>query len=153
MNGKPQQKAGDIEQSGAEMLPINPYGTKEGSLCACRWHPATLQPQWVTAKPVSLWKTFLVCLLACLLATTLVALVLYFVHFGILTNNTTVIVQSEGKSNHVICISGSAPSPTSGPQPGFQPTPETNQSSSTEMPPPAVATTAWEHDVIIDGDK
>uniref|UniRef100_G3UNL6 CLLAC-motif containing domain-containing protein n=1 Tax=Loxodonta africana TaxID=9785 RepID=G3UNL6_LOXAF len=141
MNGEQWQRSVDTENNEAELLPINPYSSEESTRCGCRLHTVTLQPQWVTATAWSLWKIFLVCLLACLIAMTLVVLVLYFVHFGKLTNNTTVIVHIDGKSSHVTCISGSIPSPTSWSLPGFQPTPVANQSSSTQMPPPAMETT------------
>lgn len=109
----------------------------------------------VTAKPWSLWKTFLVCLLACLIATTLVVLVLYFVHFGKATNSTTIIIHADGKSNHVTCIPGSTPSPASSAPPG-SPTSVPNQSSSAKVSPSSVETTktiTLEHEVIIEDQK
>nr|XP_019576674.1 PREDICTED: dynactin-associated protein [Rhinolophus sinicus] len=156
MNGKQRQNAVDIEQNAAELLPRNPYCSNEGTHCGCRL-PVTFQPQWVTAKPWSLWKTFLVCLLACLIAMALVVLVLYFVHFGKPTIGTTVIIQTDGKSSHVTCITGSAPSPASSLLPGSQNTlpsiPVANQSSPTTVPPSAMETTkptSVDHEVIIE---
>ncbi|XP_019650166.1 uncharacterized protein LOC105235550 isoform X1 [Ailuropoda melanoleuca] len=54
-----QHQAVDIEQSAVELLPRNPYCSNEGTHCGCRLPTVTLQPPWVTAKPWSLWKTFL----------------------------------------------------------------------------------------------
>lgn len=109
----------------------------------------------VTAKPWSLWKTFLVCLLACLIATTLVVLVLYFVHFGKPTDSNTIIIHADGKSNHVTCIPGSTPSPASSTLPG-SPTPVPNQSSSAKASPSSMETTkttTLEHEIIIEDQK
>uniref|UniRef100_A0A7N5JZW7 CLLAC-motif containing domain-containing protein n=1 Tax=Ailuropoda melanoleuca TaxID=9646 RepID=A0A7N5JZW7_AILME len=143
-------------------LPRNPYCSNEGTHCGCRLPTVTLQPPWVTAKPWSLWKTFLVCLLACLIATTLVALVLYFVHFGKATNSTTIIIHADGKSNHVTCNPGSTPSPASSAPPGSptsvlnQSSAALNQSSSANVSPSSVETTkttTLEHEVIIEDKK
>uniref|UniRef100_A0A8I3MNI2 Dynactin associated protein n=2 Tax=Canis lupus familiaris TaxID=9615 RepID=A0A8I3MNI2_CANLF len=136
-------------------LPRNPYCLNEGTHCGCRLPGATLHPQWVTTKPWSLWKTFLVCLLACLIATTLVVLVLYFVHFGRPTNSTTIIIHADGKSNHVTCIPGSPPSPASSTLPG-SPTTVAKQSSSAKVSPSSVDTTkptTLDHEVIIEEEK
>ncbi|XP_032326439.1 dynactin-associated protein-like [Camelus ferus] len=156
MDGKQQEHAVDVEQNAAELLPRNPYCSNEGTHCGCRL-PVTLQPQWVTPKPWSLWKTFLVCLLACLIATTLVVLLLYFVHFGKPANGTTIIIHADGKSNHVICMPGVTPSPALSSLPGSQSTlslsPVTSQSPSTKVSPSPVETTkttAWGHEVIIE---
>ncbi|XP_011217303.1 dynactin-associated protein-like isoform X2 [Ailuropoda melanoleuca] len=157
-----QHQAVDIEQSAVELLPRNPYCSNEGTHCGCRLPTVTLQPPWVTAKPWSLWKTFLVCLLACLIATTLVALVLYFVHFGKATNSTTIIIHADGKSNHVTCNPGSTPSPASSAPPGSptsvlnQSSAALNQSSSANVSPSSVETTkttTLEHEVIIEDKK
>ncbi|XP_034851750.1 dynactin-associated protein-like isoform X1 [Mirounga leonina] len=145
----------DIEQSPVELLPRNPYCLNEGTRCCCRLPTVTLQPQWVTAKPWSLWKTFLVCLLACLIATALVVLVLYLVHFGKPTNSNTIIIHADGKSNHVTCIPGSTPSPASSTLPG-SPTPVPDQSSSAKASPSSMEmtkTTTLEHEIIIEDQK
>ncbi|KAM5218285.1 uncharacterized protein RBU33_003637 isoform 1-T1 [Hipposideros larvatus] len=142
MNGNKQEHAVDAGQNAVEMvsiLPRNPYCSNERAHCVCRLPNMAFQPQWATAKPWSLWKTFLVCLLACLIATALVVLVLYFVHFGKPTTGTTIIIQADGKFRHVICIPGSTPSPASSLLPGSQGTlpsiPLASQSSPTTMPP------------------
>nr|XP_045043611.2 dynactin-associated protein [Desmodus rotundus] len=162
MDGKQQQCAMDTDEHAAELLPRNPYCSNEGTHCGCRLPHVTFQPQWplqVAAKPWSLWKTFLVCLLACLIATTLVVLVVYFVHFG----KPTVIVHADGKASPVACTSGSSPTPAPCPTPSPAPstlhgsqstlpsTPATNQSSSTMVPPSAPKTTP-EHEVLIEGE-
>ncbi|XP_037007829.2 dynactin-associated protein [Artibeus jamaicensis] len=169
----------DSEENTAELLPRNPYCSNEGSHCGCKLPHVTFQPQWplqVAAKQWSLWKTFLVCLLACLIATTLVVLVLYFVHFG----KPTVIIHGDGKGSHVACTSGPSPSPAPCPTPSSAPcptpstaprstpspapstlpgsqstlpsTPVTNQSSSTMVPPSAMKTTT-QHEVIIEEEE
>uniref|UniRef100_G1Q7P2 CLLAC-motif containing domain-containing protein n=2 Tax=Myotis TaxID=9434 RepID=G1Q7P2_MYOLU len=139
MDGKQGQHAGDTEQNAAELLPRNPYCSNCRTHCCCRSSPVTFQPQWVTAKPWSLWKTFLVCLLACLIATTLVVLVLYFVHFGKHTMGTTIVIHTDGKSSHVICNPGSTatPAPTPGSTSSLAPT-----TSATTSPAPTTSTTA-----------
>ncbi|XP_055994334.1 dynactin-associated protein [Sorex fumeus] len=142
MDRKQQRQTMDIEQNATEM---------------------------VASKPWSLWKTFLVCLLACLIATTLVVLVLYFVHFGKAPNSSSsIIIHTDGKSTHVTCIFDSASnqptaSPTqSEPQSTLPVTPEANQSSTTLMttiyyspptrPPPTAETvkTTVDHEVEIE---
>ncbi|XP_036890413.1 dynactin-associated protein [Sturnira hondurensis] len=161
------EHAMDREENTAELLPRNPYCSNEGPHCGCRSPHVTFQPQWplqVAAKQWSLWKTFLVCLLACLIATTLVVLVIYFVHFS----KPTVIIHADGKAGHVACTSGSSPSPapcptlcpTPSPAPSTLPgsqstlpsTPVTNQSSSTMVPPSAMNTT-MQHEVIIEDSE
>lgn len=142
----------DTEQNSAELLPRNPYCLNERRRCGCMVGAATLQPQWVTAKPWSLWKTFLVCLLACLIATTLVVLVLYFVHFGKPANSTTIIIHADGKSSRVTCIPDSTPSPASSTPPGSS-TPATTQSSSTKVSPSSTEMTEIttpDHEVVIE---
>ncbi|XP_016080605.1 PREDICTED: dynactin-associated protein [Miniopterus natalensis] len=138
MDGKQQQRSVGIEQNAAELLPRNPYCSNCGTHCGCRSPHVTFQPQWVAAKPWSLWKTFLVCLLACLIATTLVVLALYFVHFGKPTLGTTIVIHADGKSNHMICIPGSTPSPA--PIPGSTPSPAPTPSS-TSSPAPTTGST------------
>ncbi|XP_039697142.1 dynactin-associated protein-like [Pteropus medius] len=156
MDGKQQQSAMDVEQNTAELLPRNPYCSNEGTHCDCRLPHVTFQPQLVTAKPRSLWKTFLVCLLACLIATALIVLVLYFVHFGKPTTGTTIIIHADGKSSHVACIPGFTPSPASSSLPGSQGTlpsiSVTNKSSPTTVPPSTMemTKTTEEHEVIIE---
>ncbi|XP_059266046.1 dynactin-associated protein-like [Mustela nigripes] len=146
--------AEDIEQNPVELLPRNPYCSNEGTHCGCRLPTGTLQPQWVTAKPWSLWKTFLVCLLACLIATTLVVLVLYFVHFSKPINSTNITIHADGKSNRVTCIPGSTPSPALSTLPG-SPTPLPNQSSPAKVSPSPMETTktTLEHEIIIEDEK
>ncbi|KAI5279966.1 Dynactin-Associated Protein [Manis pentadactyla] len=160
MNGKQRQHATDIEQNAAELLPRNPYCSNEGTPCGCTLPSVTLQPQWVTTKPWSLWKTFLVCLLACLIATTLVVLVLYFVHSAKPTSSTTIIIHADGKSSHVTCIPGSTPSPAASTQHGplsiLPSTPVSSQSPSTKMSPSALVTmkaATWDHEIIIEDKK
>ncbi|KAM8783372.1 uncharacterized protein V5649_013668 [Rhynchonycteris naso] len=157
MGERQRQGAEDIEQSAVELLPRNPYCSNDRSHCGCRLSHGAYQSQWVTKKPWSLWKTFLVCLLACLIATTLVVLVLYYVHFGKPTVGTTIIIHADGKSSHVACIPGSVPSPAPSTLPGAQSTlPSTlvaNQSSPTTVPPPTMQTTkpaAEDHEVFIE---
>ena len=102
-------------------------------------------PVQATAKPWSPWKVFLLCLLACLIATALVVLLFYFVHLGKPAAGTTIIIHADGKSSHVTCIPGAAPSP--GPsslpvsQSALPPTPGTNYSSSTPGLPTPTETT------------
>ncbi|XP_037365604.1 dynactin-associated protein [Talpa occidentalis] len=157
MDRKQQQQTVNTEENATELLPRNPYSSNEGAHCVCRLPNVTFQPQWVTPKPWSLWKTFLVCLLACLIAATLVVLVLYFVHFGKLTNGSTnVIIQTDGKSSPVTCISGSATSLVSPTLPGSQntlpSTPMASQNSPTMVLPSAMemTDTTVDHEVNIE---
>ncbi|XP_017199773.1 dynactin-associated protein-like [Oryctolagus cuniculus] len=149
MNGKQRRYTLDTEQNEAELVSM------------------------VTENPWSLLKTFLVCLLACLISTTLVVLVVYFVHFGRPTSNTTIIIQPDGKSSQVTFTpastpsaasspppAASTPSAASSPPPGSQSTPPstpvTSQSSSTTAAPSTLEstkTTTVDHEVIIDYDK
>ncbi|XP_045706061.1 dynactin-associated protein [Phyllostomus hastatus] len=173
----------DTEENSAELLPRNPYCSNERSHCSCRLPHVTFQPQWplqVAAKPWSLWKTFLVCLLACLIAVALVVLVVYFVHLG----KPIFIIHADGKAYHVACTSGSSPSPAAVPTPCPTPSPApcptpspaafptsspapstlhgsqstlpstsvTNQSSSTTVRPSAMGT-APEHEVLIEEEE
>uniref|UniRef100_A0A452E0I5 CLLAC-motif containing domain-containing protein n=1 Tax=Capra hircus TaxID=9925 RepID=A0A452E0I5_CAPHI len=108
MDGKQQQRAVDIDQNPTELLPRNPYGSNEGTPCGCRLPVVTLQPQWAAARPWSPWKTFLLCLLACLIAAALVVLLFYFVHLGKPAAGTTIVIHADGKSSHVTCIPGAA---------------------------------------------
>lgn len=117
-------------------------------------------PLQVTTKPWPLWKTFLVCLLACLIATTLVVLVLYFVHSAKPTSSTTIIIHADGKSSHVTCIPGSTPSPAASTQHEslsiLPSAPVTSQSPSTKMSPSALVTmkaATWDHEIIIEDKK
>ncbi|XP_036100771.1 dynactin-associated protein [Molossus molossus] len=156
MDGKQRQHTVDSELNAAELLPRNPYCSNCRSHCDCGSSPVTFQPHWVTAKPWSLWKTFLVCLLACLIATTLVVLVLYFVHFGKPTIGPTIIIHADGKFSHVTCIPGSTPSPAPSTLPGSQstlpPTAVVSQRSPTTVPPPTMQPTKTEeeHEVVIE---
>ncbi|VTJ86911.1 Hypothetical predicted protein, partial [Marmota monax] len=131
---KRQQNLADIEQNVTELLPRNPYCPNEGMHCGCRLHNVPLQTPVVTAKPCSLWKTFLVCLLACLIAAAIVILVLYFGHFGNPTSYPTIVINADGKPSQIICFPGTAPPLTSSPLPGSQSTssstPVTSQGSS-----------------------
>ncbi|XP_058413154.1 dynactin-associated protein-like [Diceros bicornis minor] len=160
MDGEQRQQAVDIEQNAAELLLRNPYCSNEETHSGCRLPNMMVQPKRVTGKQWSLWKTFLVCLLACLIATALVVLVLYFVHFGKPTNITTVIIHADRTSNHVTCIPGSTSSPTSSSLPGSQSTlPSTlvaHQSSSTMVPRSPMETTkttTWGHKIITENKK
>lgn len=156
MDGKQRQSTVDVEQNTTELLPRNPYCSNEGTHCGCRLPHVTFQPQLVTAKPWSLWKTFLVCLLACLIAIALVVLVLYFVHFG-KPIGTTIIIHADGKTSHVTCMPTFTPSPASSSLPGSQGTlPSTavaDQSSPTTTVPPStmeMTKTTEDHEVIIE---
>uniref|UniRef100_A0A8C5YVA5 CLLAC-motif containing domain-containing protein n=1 Tax=Marmota marmota marmota TaxID=9994 RepID=A0A8C5YVA5_MARMA len=102
-------------------LPRNPYCPNEGMHCGCRLHNVPLQTP-VTAKPCSLWKTFLVCLLACLIAAAIVILVLYFGHFGNPTSYPTIVINADGKPSQITCFPGTTPPLTSSPLPGSQST-------------------------------
>ncbi|XP_073925628.1 dynactin-associated protein-like [Castor canadensis] len=157
MDGKQQQRAMDIEQNETAWFPRNPHCSNEGAHCGCRCHSVACQPQQVAKKTWSLWKTFLVCLLACIVATTIAVLVFYFVHFDKSTSNTTIIIHADGKSSYVTCIPGSTPSPvsTTPPVPLSTPpsTPMTSQSSSTSITTSAMVTTiatTTEHEVEIE---
>ncbi|KAI4564768.1 hypothetical protein MJG53_015780 [Ovis ammon polii x Ovis aries] len=145
MDGKQQQHAVDIDQNPTELLPRNPYGSNEGTPCGCRLPVVTLQPQWAAARPWSPWKTFLLCLLACLIAAALVVLLFYFVHLSKPAAGTTIVIHADGKSSHVTCLPGAAPSqgPSSLPvsQSTLLLTPGTNHSSSTPVLPTPMETT------------
>ena len=117
-------------------------------------------PVQATAKPWSPWKAFLLCLLACLIATALVVLLFYFVHLGKPAAGTTIVIHADGKSSHVTCIPGAAPSP--GPsslpvsQSALPPTPGTNYSSSTPGLPTPTETTMSStlvHEVEIEDEE
>ncbi|XP_036085954.1 dynactin-associated protein-like isoform X1 [Rousettus aegyptiacus] len=158
MDGKQRQSAVDVDQNTTELvtiLPRNPYCSNEGTHCGCRLSHVAFQPQLVTAKPWSLWKTFLVCLLACLIAIALVVLVLYFVHFD-KPLGTTIIIHADGKTSHVTCMPSFTPSPASSSLPGSQgtlpSTPVADQSSPTIVPPSTMemTKTTEEHEVIIE---
>uniref|UniRef100_A0A3Q2I2H0 CLLAC-motif containing domain-containing protein n=1 Tax=Equus caballus TaxID=9796 RepID=A0A3Q2I2H0_HORSE len=160
MDGEQWQQAMDIEQNATELLHGNPYCSNGGTHRGRRVPNVTIQPQWISAKQWSLWKTFLMCLLACLIATALVVLVLYFVRFGKPTNITTIIIHADRMSNHVTRIPGSTPSPASLSLPGSQSalpsTPVANQSASTTVPGSAMDTTETTirgHKIIIENKK
>lgn len=113
----------------------------------------------VTAKPWSLLKTFLVCLLACLISTTLVVLVVYFVHFSRPISNTTIIVHPEGKPSQATCLPGSTTTLASSAPPGLQSTsaspPAASPSSSTASLSTleSTKTVTVDHDVVIEYDN
>ncbi|KAJ1068066.1 hypothetical protein K5549_007354 [Capra hircus] len=160
MDGKQQQRAVDIDQNPTELLPRNPYGSNEGTPCGCRLPVVTLQPQWAAARPWSPWKTFLLCLLACLIAAALVVLLFYFVHLGKPAAGTTIVIHADGKSSHVTCIPGAAPSPGPSSLPVSQstlpPTLGTNHSSSTPGLPTPLETTISStlvHEVEIEDEE
>nr|XP_005005623.1 integumentary mucin C.1 [Cavia porcellus] len=135
----------NIESQAAEMLPRNPYCLNEEEQCGCRLHNVIVQPQMATGKPWSLWKTCLVCLLACLIASAIAVLVLHFGHFNKPFSNTTIIIHTDGKSNQDAGIPNPTLSPdsltSSGPQSTTTPTPTTSQSTSTDVPTTSMETT------------
>ncbi|XP_040120385.1 dynactin-associated protein [Oryx dammah] len=160
MDGKQQQHTVDIEQNPTELLPRNPYGSNEGTHCGCRLPVVTLQPQWAAARPWSPWKTFLLCLLACLIATALVVLLFYFVHLGKPAAGTTIVIHADGKPSHITCIPGAAPSPGPSSLPVSQstlpPTPGTNHSSSTpglSTPMETTMSSTLVHEVEIEDEE
>lgn len=117
-------------------------------------------PVQAAARPWSPWKTFLLCLLACLIAAALVVLLFYFVHLGKPAAGTTIVIHADGKSSHVTCLPGAAPSqgPSSLPvsQSTLLPTPGTNHSSSTPGLPTPMETTISStlvHEVEIEDEE
>ncbi|XP_012786919.2 dynactin-associated protein [Ochotona princeps] len=158
MDGKQKQRTVDTEQSEAELLPRNPYCSNEGTQCGCKWHNVTIQPQLVTTKPWSLLKTFLVCLLACLISTTLVVLVVYFVHFSRPISNTTIIIHPEGRPSQAACLPGSTPTLASSAPPGLQttsPSPAASPRATTASLSTleSTKTVTADHDVVIEYDN
>jgi len=123
--------------------------------CACRTNLYCNAFQ-VTKNSCSLWKIFLICLLACLVATAITALAFYFGHFGNSTN-TTIVVHTDGRSCQDPCVSPSTPSPTTTPSPGpgTSPSPDTTTPSLSSTPPTSTTVmpiTTPEHVVEIDYD-
>ncbi|XP_048219238.1 dynactin-associated protein-like [Perognathus longimembris pacificus] len=151
MVGKQQQYTVNLEQSEAELVSVARCCSNEGTHCGCRSHNVIFQPQKAASNRCSLWKTFLVCLLACLVATAITALAFYFGYFGKPISNTTIILHIDGKSSQVTDLTPSTPSPapptTSPPESSPPSTPVDNPSSST----PAPATTI-EHEAEIEID-
>ncbi|XP_008833901.1 dynactin-associated protein-like [Nannospalax galili] len=142
---KQQQYTLNVEQNTTEQLLRSPYCSNEGLHCGCRAHHLTCQPQQVIENSSSLWKTFLLCLLACLAATAIMALIFYFGPFGKPTSNTTIIIHTDGKSSQDLCTSAPTTSPTASPLTGLQTTspsaPVTTPTSSTSTPTPTTMTT------------
>ncbi|XP_036060384.1 dynactin-associated protein [Onychomys torridus] len=154
MGRKQQQYTMNVEQSSGEQLLRNPYCSTEGTHCGCRSHHVTCELHPVPENPCSLWKIFLMCLLACLVATAITALAFYFGPFGN-PNNTTIVIHTDGGSSQDPCTSASTPSLTSTPPSG----PETTTSSAVTTPgshtnPPTPTTvmtnTTTEHEVDIE---
>ncbi|CAI9164802.1 unnamed protein product [Rangifer tarandus platyrhynchus] len=90
----------------------------------------------------------------------LVVLLFYFVHLGKPEAGTTIVIHADGKSSHVTCIPGAAPSP--GPsslpvsQSALPPTQGTNYSSSTPGLPTPTETTMSStlvHEVEIEDEE
>ncbi|KAL1773427.1 dynactin-associated protein-like, partial [Sigmodon hispidus] len=135
------------------------YCSTEGQHCLCRSHHVTCEVHPVAGNPCSLWKIFLMCLLACVVATTITALAFYFGPFGNPTN-TTIVIHTDGSSNQNPCTTASTPSLTSTPTLG----PETTSSfpnittptpgSSPNPPTPTTVMTnaTTEHEVDIEDD-
>ncbi|XP_005373008.1 PREDICTED: dynactin-associated protein [Chinchilla lanigera] len=144
MTSKPEEYVMEIEQNAAETFPRNPYCLSEGTQCGCRLHNVIIQPQMASGKPWSLWKTCLVCLLACLIASAIVALVSHFGQYGKPIGNTTIIIHADGRSNQGAGIPTYTP-PTSSTSPGPQSTtpstPTTSPSTSTSVPTTSMETT------------
>ncbi|XP_055478826.1 dynactin-associated protein-like [Psammomys obesus] len=155
---KQQQYTLNVEQTAAEQLLRHPHCSPEGAHCGCRSHYVACELHGVTKNPCSLWKIFLICLLACLLATAITALALYFRPFGNPTN-TTIIINTDGRPSQEPCTSASTPSLTSTPSPGSETT-----APSTSITTPAATTTTptttttvttiatTEHEAIIEYD-
>ncbi|XP_032741395.1 dynactin-associated protein [Rattus rattus] len=154
MGRKQQQYNMNVEQNVPPQLLRNPYCSTEGTQCGCRSHHVTCELHQVTKNSCSLWKIFLICLLACLVATAITALAFYFGHFGSSTN-TTIVVHTDGRSCQDPCVSPSTPSPTTTPSPGpgASPSPDTTAPSLSSTPPTSTTVmpiTTTEHDVEID---
>ncbi|EHB06844.1 hypothetical protein GW7_11018, partial [Heterocephalus glaber] len=162
MTRKQEEYVVNVEQNVAEMCPRNPYCSNEEMQCGCRLHNVIIQPQMATGKPWSLWKMSLVCLLACLIASAIAVLVLYFGHFGKPTSNTTIIIHADGKSSQ----DPGVPAPTTPPAPSIPTGPQSimpstltaSQSTPTSVPTASlettisITTTPTVHEVIIDED-
>ncbi|XP_027258424.1 dynactin-associated protein [Cricetulus griseus] len=161
---KQQQYTMNVEQSSGEQLLRNPYCSNEGTHCGCRSHHVTCELHPVTENPCSLWKIFLICLLACLVATAITVLAFYFGPFGN-PNNTTIIINTDGRSSQDPCTSASTPSLTSTSPPGLETTPSSTTVTTPDSPtnpptsPPVptttttTTTTTTEHEVDIEYDE
>ncbi|XP_051019514.1 dynactin-associated protein-like [Acomys russatus] len=150
---KQQQYTMNVEQNAAEQLLRNPYCSTEGAHCGCRSHHVTCELHRVTKHPCSLWKIFLICLLACLVATAITALVFYFGPFGNPTN-TTIVIHTDGRSSQDPCTTASTPSltPTLPPGPETTPSPTSLPTPGLSTNPPTTTTmvTSTEHEVEIE---
>ncbi|KAK7822453.1 hypothetical protein U0070_001620 [Myodes glareolus] len=156
MSRKQQQYTLNVEQNSGEQLLRNPYCSTEGTHCGCRSHHVTCELHSVKENSCSLWKIFVMCLLACLVATTITALAFYFGRFGNPTN-TTIIIRTDGGSSQDSCTTASTPSLTSlPPEPETTPssTNITTQDSTPSSPTPTteMADTTIEHEVDIEYD-
>uniref|UniRef100_A0A8C5KCB1 Dynactin associated protein n=1 Tax=Jaculus jaculus TaxID=51337 RepID=A0A8C5KCB1_JACJA len=159
MIGKQQQYTVNAERDAVEQLLRNPNCSNEGTHCGCMLHHVIIQPQQATEHSWSLWKTFLMCVLACLVAMAITVLVFYFGPFGKATTNTTIIVHTDGRSSEDHFIPPSTPSFSSSFPPESQstlpPTPVATLSSSTNIPTSAMTTTritTMEHEAEIEYD-
>uniref|UniRef100_A0A8C6IHP8 Dynactin associated protein n=1 Tax=Mus spicilegus TaxID=10103 RepID=A0A8C6IHP8_MUSSI len=154
---KQQQYTLNVEQNVAEQLLRSPYCSTEGTHCDCRSHHVTCELHQVTKNRCSLWKVFLICLLACLVATSITALAFYFGPLGN-SNNTTIVIHTDGRSCQDPCASPSTPSPTTIPSPGPDTTPSPTNTTTPALPTtlPTITTvmtsTSTEHDVEIELD-
>lgn len=134
----------NVEENVADTFPRNQYCSNEGTHYGCRLHNVIIQPQMATGKPWSLWKICLVSLLACLIASAIVVLVLYFGHFGKPISNTTIVIHTDGKSSQDGRIPSSTTSLTStspGPPSTSSSTPVAGQSTSTGITTTSMETT------------
>nr|XP_034374439.1 dynactin-associated protein-like [Arvicanthis niloticus] len=152
---KQQQYNINVEQNVGEQLLRNPYCSFEGTHCGCRSHHVICELHQVTKNPCSLWKIFLICLLACLVATAITALALYFGPFGNPTN-TTIVIHTDGRSCQDPCTSPSTPSSTtvSSAGPGTSPLPINTTTPALPTTPSTFTTTmpstTTEHEVDIE---
>ncbi|XP_057645241.1 dynactin-associated protein [Chionomys nivalis] len=157
MGRKQQQYTLNVDQNSGEQLLRNPYCSTEGAQCGCRSHHVTCELHSVKEHSCSLWKIFVMCLLACLVATAITALASYYGRFGNPTN-TTIIIRTDGGSSQDSCTTASTPSLISSPAPGPETTPSsttiTTPDSTPSPPTPTaeMANTTIEHEVEIEDD-
>lgn len=124
--------------------------------CVCRNNDSCNAFQ-VTKNRCSLWKVFLICLLACLVATSITALAFYFGPFGN-SNNTTIVIHTDGRSCQDPCASPSTSSPTTIPSPRPDTTPSPTNTTTPALPTTlptfttVMTSTSTEHDVEIELD-
>ncbi|KAM7320489.1 hypothetical protein ACRRTK_020932 [Alexandromys fortis] len=155
MGRKQQQYTLNVEQNSGEQLLRNPYCSTEGAQCGCRSHHVTCELHSVKENSCSLWKIFVMCLLACLVATAITALAFYFGRFGNPTN-TTIIIRTDGGSSQDSCTTAATPSLTSSPAPETTPSSTTITTPDSTPSPPTptteMANTTIEHEVEIEDD-